>query len=284
MESGREAAVLTVVADAEPFEILRAAYGRHAFAPHAHDTLAVAVLEAGASRMRYRGAVHHHRPGSVIVVAPGEAHTGEADGVDEWRYRALYLPASLVASATGALRLAVPHFAASSYDDPELAARLLVLHRALERDGAALRPASQLREWVGDLVARHACLGAPPVRVGHEAAAVRRVREHLEANAARQVTLAELSALAALSPFHLIRVFRRAVGMPPYAYLEQVRVARAREMLRSGEPTSRVAYLAGYSDQSHFTRQFKRVVGVPPGHYARAHAAARDAGAASGVA
>src|SRR5687767_1506552 len=50
MESGRESAALTVVADAEPFEIARAAYRRHAFAPHAHETWAVGALESGACR------------------------------------------------------------------------------------------------------------------------------------------------------------------------------------------------------------------------------------------
>lgn len=281
MESGRESATLTVVADAAPFEILRAVYRRHAFAPHAHETFAIGALEAGASRMRHRGGVDHHGPGGVFVIEPGEAHTGESDGVEEWRYRVLYLPVALVTEVTGGR---VPHFGASFHDDGELAARLLALHRALERDGADLRHASQLREWLAALVARHATERSTSARAAHAPAAVRRVREYLDAHAERHVTLAELAALAQLSPFHLIRVFRRAVGLPPYMYLEQVRVARARAMLRAGEPTSRVAYVTGYSDQSHFTRHFKRVVGVPPGQYARAHLAARAASAAYGVA
>ena len=74
-----------------------------------------------------------------------------------------------------------------------------------------------------------------------------------------------------MSPFHLSRRFRARYGLPPYMYLELVRVNRAREMLRRGEPISRVAFDTGFSDQSHLTRRFKRVVGVPPGQYAKTY-------------
>lgn len=95
------------------------------------------------------------------------------------------------------------------------------------------------------------------------------VRDYLEANHTRVVTLAELARLTGFSPFHLSRIFRAAVGVAPYAYLSLVRVRRARELLARGYPLSAVTYETGFFDQSHFTRSFKRVVGVPPGQYAR---------------
>jgi AraC-like DNA-binding protein len=70
-----------------------------------------------------------------------------------------------------------------------------------------------------------------------------------------------------LSPFHLLRVFRAAVGLPPHAYQIQLRVARAKELLRAGMPIAAVAVEVGFVDQSHLTRHFKRLVGVPPGRY-----------------
>jgi AraC-like DNA-binding protein len=72
-----------------------------------------------------------------------------------------------------------------------------------------------------------------------------------------------------LSPYHVIRIFRKATGLPPYTYFEQLRIERAIDLLRRGVPISDVAVMTGFSDQSHLTRRFKRVVGVPPGKYAR---------------
>ena len=52
------------------------------------------------------------------------------------------------------------------------------------------------------------------------------VRDYLEEEHARAISLAELASLVGVSAFHLSRVFRRTVGLPPYAYLSHVRVRR----------------------------------------------------------
>ena len=76
-----------------------------------------------------------------------------------------------------------------------------------------------------------------------------------------------------MSPFQLIRKFRRAVGVTPFAYLAQYRVNRAQALLAAGNSLSDVAYSCGFSDQSHMTRAFKQAVGVTPGQYLRAEMA-----------
>ncbi|MCP4688540.1 MAG: helix-turn-helix transcriptional regulator, partial [Desulfobacterales bacterium] len=64
---------------------------------------------------------------------------------------------------------------------------------------------------------------------------------------------------------------------PPHEYLTQVRIARAREMLKNGESIVSAAMDAGFVDQSHFTRIFKKFVGVTPGQYSRGKRGARGA-------
>jgi AraC-like DNA-binding protein len=82
-------------------------------------------------------------------------------------------------------------------------------------------------------------------------------------------TLAELAELTGLSQFALLRAFRGATGLPPHAYLNQLRVRRARLLLDDGRPAAEVAVQTGFADQAHLTRHFKRVVGVPPAAYQR---------------
>jgi AraC-like DNA-binding protein len=65
----------------------------------------------------------------------------------------------------------------------------------------------------------------------------------------------------------LLRSFRAEVGMPPYAWLAQHRVARARVLLEQGHRPADAATLTGFADQAHLTRWFRRVVGVTPGAY-----------------
>jgi AraC-like DNA-binding protein len=80
-------------------------------------------------------------------------------------------------------------------------------------------------------------------------------------------SLEQLSALAGLSQYHLVRVFRQETGLPPHTYLTQTRIERAKEQLQAGEPIAAVAATTGFADQSHFTKRFKRIVGVTPGQY-----------------
>jgi AraC-like DNA-binding protein len=82
-------------------------------------------------------------------------------------------------------------------------------------------------------------------------------------------SLDELSAATGLGPFALLRAFRAETGLPPHAYLNQLRVRQARSLLDGGLAPAQVAACTGFADQAHLTRHFKRVVGVPPGAYQR---------------
>jgi hypothetical protein len=47
------------------------------YAPHLHEEFAVGACTDGMEVIRYRGARHYAGPGSVVILEPGEPHTGE---------------------------------------------------------------------------------------------------------------------------------------------------------------------------------------------------------------
>jgi len=272
MQRELELARLTVVPWDTPFEILKGTYTRHRFAPHLHDTFALGAIEAGASKIRYRDRMVSQRAGDVVVIPAREVHTGETDGPQGWSYRMLYLPEDVLAGFTVAEDLT---FDAPSIADPELARRIVELHALLDAGTDRLRGQTALVDVLQMLCTRHAGGSVDRSRDARPSATLCLVRDYLEAHFAKAISLMELSALSGVSPFHLSRRFRARYGLPPYMYLELVRVNRAREMLRRGDPISRVAFDTGFSDQSHLTRRFKRVVGVPPGQYAKTYGSTR---------
>ncbi len=255
-------------------ELLHAHYITHSFAPHTHEGFAIGVIERGAERFAYRRANHIAPAGSLVVINPGEMHTGSTLLPDGWSYRMLYPEAHVlqsVASEMSGRNHDIPFFAEPVIDDPDLAALILQVHELLEMPSTPLERESRLLPVLAHLIERHA--DARPMRPQRRRVqptpAVWRVRDYLTEHYTDVVTLDELAALAGLSPFHLLRTFSAAVGMPPHVYLTQVRVTRAKALLAAGLPIAEVAALTGFVDQSHFSRHFKRTVGVAPGQYVR---------------
>ncbi len=98
---------------------------------------------------------------------------------------------------------------------------------------------------------------------------VRRAREFLLDHVAEDVTLDALADHARTDKFHLCRAFSQELGLPPYAFLTQARIARARILLSEGLRPADIAPLVGFCDQSQMHRHFVRIVGCTPGAYAR---------------
>ena len=98
---------------------------------------------------------------------------------------------------------------------------------------------------------------------------VEQARIYIDMNASLNFGLCDLAELTGVSPFHLVHVFKKAIGISPLAYRNQRRLVEARRLLIAGKATSQIALDLGYADQSHFTRHFQRIVGVSPQRYAK---------------
>jgi len=249
----------------------------HAFPRHSHEQLTFGVFGAGNGRIRVRGAEWQAAQGSILAIGPDEPHSAEPARGGGWTYRSFYPSPAVVAAALGTdspgrpdrfAALAMTAFERPVIEDPGLARSIDRLHRQLECGEADPELEERLLILIGKLVTRH---GARPPEMREDSAtgAVARARAFLEANPGAPIRLQDLSDVAGVSPFHLIRCFQRKVGMPPHAWLTQVRANRARGLLLAGEAPTSVAYRCGFSDQSHLTRTFRSMFGMTPGAYVR---------------
>jgi len=92
-----------------------------------------------------------------------------------------------------------------------------------------------------------------------------RAEDYLIDTGAR-ATLAGAAQAAALSPFHLIRLFDAVFGETPLAYAASKRLARARDLLIEGRtPIADVARATGYANRNAFDRAFARRYHMTPG-------------------
>jgi AraC family transcriptional regulator len=94
---------------------------------------------------------------------------------------------------------------------------------------------------------------------------LRRAIEHIDENLGKQVSLAGLASIVALSPGHFAHAFREATGVAPHRYMIERRVERAKTLLRQSDlPITEIAHRIGCSSHSHFSVLFHRVTGLTP--------------------
>lgn len=70
-----------------------------------------------------------------------------------------------------------------------------------------------------------------------------------------------------VSPYHMIRKFKKAFGLTPHQFQIQCKVRKAQKLLETTKSIPEVAYEAGFCDQSHLDRCFQKLVGMTPGQY-----------------
>ena len=103
---------------------------------------------------------------------------------------------------------------------------------------------------------------------------LRRARDHADRCYAAPLTLDDLAAVACMSKYHFVRLFKATYGVTPMEHLSQRRIERAQDLLRATNLTvTEVCFAVGFSSLGSFSARFKAIVGETPTHFQRRYAA-----------
>ena len=210
-----------------------------------------------------QGRVHDVPAGHVILLNPGDVHAPHPGVAGGWSFRMFYLNHALIQDLAGDQP---PGFAKPFVQHDALSRSLLKTHRMFELDPDRLEAESLLVSGLASINQHLPWTGRSTFR-SPGPAKIERVREYLRAYYMKSISIRELSEVAELSPYHLVRSFRAQVGLTPHAFLLQTRIEQSRRLLASGTSITETALHTGFVDQSHFTRLFKRFTGVTPAKY-----------------
>ena len=251
--------------------LMCAAFTTHEYAPHVHDGFVVAATEAGGAEVKSRGVVGRAQTSSLLVFNPGEPHSGWMGDSCEWRYRAFYVSKCAIDRITESFGTARPgYFIHNAVRDQHLIDHFLALHRALEIGADSFRSRELFLEAFATLFARHADGSPPPPAAPRDRTLLAAVDAIMQSRYSEHLLLDDLAHDVGLTPFQLIGLFKRTVSLTPHAYLTQVRLTRACDHLRRGEPIAAAATHCGFYDQAAFTHHFKRCYGITPLQFAKA--------------
>jgi len=216
-------------------ELLRASCFDYRYPAHFHEEFVIAAFARGAQRhrvSRYEGVAE---AGTLMIIQPGEVHTGEAAERDRgWDYCAFYPTTALlqhIADDVLGGQGGIDFGCEILRHDPVVVRSLLRAHAVISSTPDVLEKQCAAYEVFGALIARYGeriVHGSKPVS---SSADMRNAVAFLEAHHDRQVTVCEVASAVGLSEFHFMRTFRAKTGLSVHRYLTQIRLHRAKALL-----------------------------------------------------
>lgn len=208
------------------------------------------------------------RPGNVVFLPAGCEWAGWDEGDDCGTYLLLRMSEEFASSTLGREHSFVPsigmrdtivegslHRIASELKGPDSTSAIMVESQATQLLAQIVR-LSGLRDEI--------------VKGGFSPYDLRRINELLHSRLTNPPTAQELARELGISRTHLFRAFRQSTGVTPYAFIADLRLQKAKEMLQQTDRTAtEIALECGFASSSHFAFAFKRVHGTCPLEYRR---------------
>jgi AraC-like DNA-binding protein len=237
--------------------------------PAGTEQTIVIVCADGAGWCRLPSGTHHVSAGQGLVIPSGVAHSYGASADRPWTIWWLHLAGADVAELIDAARVH-PGDPVVRVGDVYRAVSLIddALSRMEHDDSVRSRQAAAGSAWhlLALLAADQAY--APSGRND----ALRQAQRYLSEHVGSRTSVAELAALARLSPSHFAALFRRATGVGVLQYQTRLRMSRARELLDTTDMAiAEIARALGYQDPFYFSRRFRAVHGMTAGEYRAQH-------------
>ncbi|MEP3248230.1 MAG: AraC family transcriptional regulator [Sneathiella sp.] len=238
---------------------------------HVHDAYVIAATEQGGAIIQSHGINELADTSSLFVFNPAEPQASQMGRSNRWRYRSVYLTQFGIDEVTSGLGVEdIPYFPQSMLGDTDLTAMFLSLHKAFENGVDEFRRRELLFCLFAELFSRYGSDENKIQTIDADGPLLLQAMDLMSDQYSVSLSLQDLAAVIGLTPFQLIRLFKRSVGMSPHAYLTQVRLGRACQFLRRGLSIADVAVRCGFYDQSALTKHFKRSYGITPRQLTRA--------------
>jgi AraC family transcriptional regulator len=99
---------------------------------------------------------------------------------------------------------------------------------------------------------------------------LRQVLDYVRSHLSQDLSIIDLAQVAGMSPYYFLRLFKKSMHFTPRQYIIQIRIDRAKELLRSRELSiADIALQCGFTNQSHFTNIFRQLTETTPKAYRR---------------
>lgn len=247
----------------EGFEIAVIDCTGRAFSKHSHDEYVFSANICGREHIWLDGRSHEAGTDDLTVYHPGQVQASHAQGTP-WRIASIYIGHDWLAEATDTVD--GPRFDRPLLGGGATKALCGIVSRAFRAGEPDEAIEQALLSFIGALPWSNG--RAPTLRASATKDLACRVAARLRAEVSSPPELAAIARSEGMTRVGLLRAFKAAFGLPPFAWLANERLKEARRRLSKGDAVASVAADLGFADQPHLTRAFKAAYGVTPARYA----------------
>ena len=226
---------------------------------HHHNNCEIYINISGDVSFRVEDKVYGIQPGDAIITRPYEKHhciyhsicqhdhycinfsCAEDGGILGLFFDRAIGESNLIRLAPHNIKILMEHCNTLVYDDD-------VLHKHIAFYS------------IIDLLTKEGFSGA----YKNMPADVRDAVDYINENLTSKITIKKLAQLSHVTENTLTRHFNSSIGMPPYAYITNLRFSRALSSLEGGATVTEAAVSSGFADYSHFIAEFKKRYGKTP--------------------
>ena len=244
--------------------LLVASFNNKTFAPHFHDDYSIALITHGEHTFTCNKEIYQAKVGDIRLINPGDIHVCNSK---EWGYITFTPNSDFVEAFSESCQKELHNitFNKPVINNPNLAKLFFELKNATKEWEDSLMAENILEELIVNLIQSYSNKEfKQKKKIDFSSKKLHQAVEYMKENFNKNLKLERLSSLSGLSKYHFLRKFKEEFDMTPHAYLLQIRIQKAKNLLFRGYALNEIAYECGFSDQSHFTRVFNKVFGMSP--------------------
>ena len=238
------------------------------FPNHFHEHYVIGLIEKGQRNLSCKNKDYVIKTGDLLLFNPHDNHTCEQIDDKTLDYRCINIEPKIMKKLAYEItgQDFLPYFTEPVVFHSELVSSLRELHLMIMQEEKAFQKEEIFFFLIEQLIEEYT-KPVPSISLNKTSAEIELVCDFLEKNYTENITLGDLSALAGLSKYYLLRSFTKQKGISPYNYLETIRIDKAKKLLEKGVKPIDVALQTGFTDQSHFSNFFKKFIGLTPNQY-----------------
>ncbi|WP_419763653.1 MAG: AraC family transcriptional regulator [Arcobacter sp.] len=249
-----------------PYLLLRYSNSNKHYKKHFHDTFSLGINEQGASIYTNNDKSYTLDKNMLSIVNPYAVHSCNSCTEVLNIYYMLYLDISWCKDIQKSIDESVNDFVNIPVDileDKVFYTEYLDLCKFLFSDNYIL----DKEDMVIDFFVKFFSLYLDKSKVSNTSKEFDEIIFYLENNYKENISIEELSKLFNLNPFYIIRLFKSKINLTPHAFMLNLKINKAKELLQNSYSIVDTALECGFFDQSHFHKNFTKIVAITPKEY-----------------